>query len=82
MVVKFDSRDWMSALEQAAPAPGPAAASASPTPAAADAEWQKHEKLKIKVIEARVKLKLMRDRTDALKQALARYREQEEARRA
>jgi hypothetical protein len=80
MASKYESRDWMAALGQLREARPPGGVPA-PTPLSSD-EWQKREQFKVKVIEARVKLKLMRDRTDALKQALARYREKEEARRA
>jgi hypothetical protein len=82
MASKFDSRDWMSALGQPDAAGSRTRGDAVPVPSPADAERQKREKLQIKAIEARVKLKLMRDRTEALKQALARFRAVEEARRA
>ncbi len=80
MASKFDSRDWMSALGQPSTAGRRLGGDAGPAPA--DVERHKREQLQIKAIEARVKLKLMRDRTEALKQALARFRAVEEARRA
>ncbi len=82
MASKFDSGDWMSALQPPDAAGARSRVAAAPAPSLADAERQKREKLQIKAIEARVKLKLMRDRTEALKQALARFRAVEEARRA
>ncbi|MBA8885636.1 hypothetical protein [Dokdonella fugitiva] len=72
MTAKFDARDWNTALRQLKGA-GPVAATPSPV---------ERDEFKVKVIEARVKLKLMRDRTDALKAALDRFRSQRAAKSA
>lgn len=72
MTDKFDSRDWNTALTRLKVADTSAAA---PNVVGRD-------EFKVKVIEARVKLKLMRDRTDALKAALERFRSQRDAKRA
>ena len=69
MAFKFESQDWMAARNQLKSQAGPSAHTPLST-----SEWNKREQFKVKVIEARVKLKLMRDRTDALKEALERYR--------
>ncbi|MFI4970436.1 MAG: hypothetical protein ACHP7D_09540 [Lysobacterales bacterium] len=59
----------------------PAAGAAPDTPIS-DEEWRKREQFRLKMIEARVKLKLMRDRTAALREALERYRARRESIRA
>lgn len=78
MMSKFDQRDSIGALDPLQPATeaGAAVAPESPLP---DTEWNKREALKVKMIAQRVKLKLMRDRTDELKQALERFRTQRNA---
>ncbi|MBA8885853.1 hypothetical protein FHW12_000044 [Dokdonella fugitiva] len=73
MTAKFDSRDWNAALTQLK-VNGPATAAAP--------NVVERDEFKVKVIEARVKLKLMRDRTDALKAALERFRSQRDAKSA
>ncbi|MFC5488656.1 hypothetical protein [Dokdonella soli] len=77
MAAKFESRDWMAALNQLKSEAGASAETPRST-----SESDKREQFKVKVIEARVKLKLMRDRTDALKEALERYRARRESIRA
>ncbi len=77
MAAKFESQDWMAALNQLKSEAGTPAQMPLST-----SEWDKREQFKVKVIEARVKLKLMRDRTDALKEALERYRARSESIRA
>jgi hypothetical protein len=59
-----------------------AAAGAAPETPMTDEEWRKREQFRRKMIEARVKLKLMRDRTAALREALERYRTRRESIRA
>jgi len=77
MTAKFDPNDWTSALVQLKSEP------AASHPAPEDAvSVREREAFRVKVIEARVKLKLMRDRTDALKEALARFRSRQDAMRA
>jgi len=78
MTAKFDPNDWNTALvqlksEHASPP------DSSPSDATSIRE---REAFKVKVIESRVKLKLMRDRTDALKEALERFRSRQDAMRA
>lgn len=83
MTAKFDARDLSDALNQLKQQASEAA-TANPSEGAplSDREWQRREELKVKMIEARVKLKLMRDRTEELKQALARFRANQGAMRA
>jgi LAS superfamily LD-carboxypeptidase LdcB len=78
MTAKFDPNDWNSALVQLK------SEHATPSnPAPTDAQSvREREAFKVKVIESRVKLKLMRDRTDALKEALERFRSRQHAMRA
>ena len=78
MTAKFDPNDWTSALVQLK-----SESATAPHPVHDDAaSVREREAFKVKVIEARVKLKLMRDRTDALKEALARFRSRQDAMRA
>jgi hypothetical protein len=81
MTAKFDPRDFTAALARNRQA-DPAHAAPAATSAATGDEWQQREDFKVKLISARVKLKLMRDRTDALKEALERFRSQRDAMRA
>jgi hypothetical protein len=81
MTAKFDPRDFTAALTRDRPPGQSHAAPAATTPTPAE-EWQQREDFKVKLISARVKLKLMRDRTDALKEALERFRSQRDAMRA
>lgn len=78
MTAKFDPKDWNAALVQLKGDP------ATPSAPVVDdvATVREREVFKVKVIEARVKLKLMRDRTDALKEALERFRSRQDAMRA
>jgi hypothetical protein len=76
MTAKFEPRDWAAALNQLKAS----SANKAATPPAAstfEEDWRKQEQFRLKVIEARVKLKLMRDRTNALREALERYRQRE-----
>lgn len=82
MTAKFDANEFTAALADPRRAAPPAQARAAPTPPVANDEWQQREEFKLKLISARVKLKLMRDRTDALKEALERFRSQRDAMRA
>ncbi|MEO5627157.1 MAG: hypothetical protein ABIQ70_14205 [Dokdonella sp.] len=74
MTAKFDARDLTAALHQLQQVDEASSSAASPNTPLSDKEWQRREELKVKMIAARVKLKLMRDRTDALKESLERYR--------
>jgi hypothetical protein len=72
MTVKFDPRDWNQALVQLE-------RNAETNEPAAPEEMRQRDEFKVKVIEARVKLKLMRDRTEALRQSLERFRARRES---
>ena len=72
MTVKFDPRDWNQALVQLE-------RNAEGEEPATPEEMRKRDEFKVKVIEARVKLKLMRDRTEALRQSLERFRARRES---
>lgn len=78
MTAKFDPNDWNSALVQLK------SDHATPSANVVDdaVSVREREVFKVKVIEARVKLKLMRDRTEALKEALERFRSRQDAMRA
>lgn len=80
MAGKFDARDLSSALIQLKQDNEASTASMPQNAPLSDQEWQQREGLKVKMIEARVKLQLMRDRTEKLKLALARFREHREVR--
>lgn len=74
MTAKFDTRDLTATLNQLKQADETPMTGSSPNTPLSDKEWHRREELKVKMIAARVKLKLMRDRTDALKESLERYR--------
>jgi hypothetical protein len=82
MTARFDPQDFTTALRQFQQADPTRAANPAPNGLLSAEEWQQSEELKVKLIAARVKLKLMRDRTDALKEALERFRTQRDAMRA
>ena len=82
MTARFDPQDFSSALAQPKHAHVVPATRATPNGSPAAADLQHGEEFKLKLISARVKLKLMRDRTDALKEALERFRTQRDAMRA
>ena len=77
MPVKFDPEEFDIALRHLGHAtpvmPSPPVAD-QPVPAE---EWQRSEMFKVRVIKARTKLKLMRDRSDALRDSLQRFRAQQ-----
>jgi hypothetical protein len=77
MPVRFDDQEFATALRQLKPARARTSSNtASSEPLAAD-EWQLSEKFKLRLISARTKLKLMRDRSDALNESLRRFRSQQ-----
>ncbi|HEX7768874.1 MAG TPA: hypothetical protein VF422_02480 [Dokdonella sp.] len=83
MTARFDADEFTAALRDPRNATRAAhQVPVAPGSAPAGDEWQQREEFKLKVISARVKLKLMRDRTEALKEALARFRTQQDAMRA
>ncbi len=75
MTARFDPRDWNDTLV-------PLERPADPQGSASTEAARRRDEFKVKVIEARVKLKLMRDRTEALRQSLERFRARQEAMRA
>lgn len=75
MAARFDPRDWNDTLV-------PLDRPADPQQNASIEQARRRDEFKVKVIEARVKLKLMRDRTEALRQSLERFRARQEAMRA
>ena len=82
MTAKFDANEFTAALADPKRAVQVTHSHAAPAAPVANDEWQQREEFKLKLISARVKLKLMRDRTDALKEALERFRSQRDAMRA
>ena len=82
MTGKFATRDLTAALKSLKPVDATSAMQRTPEAPMSGEERQKREELRVKMIAARVKLKLMRDRTENLKQALARFRTQRDAMRA
>lgn len=77
MPVKFDADEFASALRQVKQ---PTSAHAEPAPHAPRSieEWQQSEEYKVRVIASRAKLKLMRDRSEALRDSLQRFRSQQQ----
>lgn len=77
MPVIFDAEEFDSALRQfKRPISAPATTSKSSTVRTAD-ENNQREEFKVRIIMARTKLKLMRDRSDALRDSLQRFRDQQ-----
>ena len=77
MPVTFDAQEFAAALHQVKQEQSTSSANvASSAPLAVD-EWQQSEEFKVRVIRARTKLKLMRDRSDALQDSLQRFRMQQ-----
>ena len=78
MPVKFDANEFDTALRQFKQAKSaPAPISKSGTVRAVE-ERSQSEEFKVRIIMARAKLKLMRDRSDALRDSLQRFRDQQE----
>lgn len=77
MPVKFDADEFDKALRQfKRPRPAPAPNLESGTVPIADKRDQSEE-FKVRLIMARTKLKLMRDRSDSLRESLQRFRDQQ-----
>jgi hypothetical protein len=77
MPANFNAEEFDTALrqlKQVAPAAAPSASSREPIAAG---QWQQSEKFRVRVITARTKLKLMRDRSEALRDSLKRFRDQQ-----
>jgi hypothetical protein len=77
MPVKFDADEFASALRQVKQGK-PARHEPATTAPLSTEEWQQTEEYKVRVISARAKLKLMRDRSDALRDSLQRFRSQQQ----
>ncbi len=77
MPVKFDAEEFASALRQVRPGASTSPVHPQPRPPLAADEWQQSEEFRIRLITARTKLKLMRDRSDALRDSLQRFRAQQ-----
>jgi hypothetical protein len=77
MPVKFDADEFASALRQVKQAKPVRQESTTTTPLSTE-EWQQTEEYKVRVISARAKLKLMRDRSEALRDSLQRFRSQQQ----
>lgn len=77
MPVKFDAEQLTAALRQlATDKPNPPVSRPTGLQNASD-EWKQSEEFRVRVISARTKLKLMRDRSDALRDSLERFRTQQ-----
>ena len=77
MPVKFDADEFATALRQVKQAKPAHHEAASATPLSTE-EWQQSEEFRVRVISSRAKLKLMRDRSDALRDSLQRFRSQQQ----
>lgn len=77
MPVKFDPQEFDVALRDLRHvAPSAPSLPAAELPVTAE-DWQRSEMFKIRLITARTKLKLMRDRSDALRDSLQRFQAQQ-----
>ncbi len=78
MPVNFDPDEFDSALRQLSqPRTVRTPPQASTTAQNAD-DWHQSEAFQVRIITARTKLKLMRDRSDALRDSLQRFRTRQE----
>ncbi|MBL0163896.1 MAG: hypothetical protein IPP82_09720 [Xanthomonadales bacterium] len=77
MPVKFDAEEFASALRQVKPIASALSANPQPKAPLTTEEWQQSEEFRLRLISARTKLKLMRDRSDALRDSLQRFRAQQ-----
>jgi type II secretory pathway component PulC len=81
MPLKFDARDFDAALRQfkqtkPEPAPVQAAVAKRPSVVRPGVVVTPEQELKLRVIASRAKLKVMRDRSEALRDSLQRFRSQ------
>ncbi|SFN63506.1 hypothetical protein [Dokdonella immobilis] len=83
MPLKFDAHEFDAALRQfeqpkiqPAPAPVPPPVAARPSVVRPGVVVTPEQELKLRVIASRAKLKLMRDRAEALRDSLQRFRSQ------
>ncbi|MGB0134824.1 hypothetical protein [Dokdonella sp.] len=77
MPAKFNVDEFATALRQLKQAVPVSTAAVSSSEALPAGEWQQSEKFRVRVITARTKLKLMRDRSEALHNSLQRFRKQQ-----
>ncbi|HNV07184.1 hypothetical protein [Dokdonella sp.] len=71
---QFDPDEFAAAMRQVKHPKAPADTNTLPAEPLAVEEWQHSEEFKVRVIAARAKLKLMRDRSEALQDSLQEFR--------
>lgn len=77
MPANFNADEFDTALRQLEPDRHAAPASRPTVGHPALDEWQQSQDFKVRVISSRTKLKLMRDRSEALRDSLQRFRERQ-----
>lgn len=77
MPANFNADEFDTALRQLEPARQDATANRRSVGHPALDEWQQSQEFKVRVIASRTKLKLMRDRSEALRDSLQRFRSQQ-----
>ena len=77
MPANFNADEFDTALRQLEPARRNASANQPRVGHPALDEWQQSQAFKVRVISSRTKLKLMRDRSEALRDSLQRFREKQ-----
>lgn len=77
MPVKFEAEEFANALRQVKPVASVSSANPQLKAPLTTEEWQQSEEFRLRLITARTKLKLMRDRSDALRDSLQRFRAQQ-----
>jgi hypothetical protein len=73
MPTKFDAEEFAVALRQIRPVKAGSLANPASSPSLTRDDLHQSEELRLRVITARTKLKLMRDRSDALQDSLQRF---------
>lgn len=79
MPAKFDANEFDIALRQFKPVKAASPVASLPQPAKFAGDRSQSDELKVRVIKARTKLKLMRDRSEALRDSLQRFRMQQQS---
>ena len=77
MPANFNADEFDTALRQLEPARLNSPAGGVRVGHPALDEWQQSQEFKVRVISSRTKLKLMRDRSESLRDSLQRFREQQ-----
>lgn len=77
MPARFDPEEFNTALRQLRQGKSNAQAIRPTSLHQASDEWKQSEEFRVRVISARTKLKLMRDRSEALEESLQRFRSQQ-----